>query len=110
MDPSDSIRVSIYDQVYHLKSGTDRAHMEEVARYVDHKMHSIASQTQTVDSFRVAVLAALHIADDLLALRRHHEQLQNGLEAKSVEYTALLEAVLETEAAPAPARRAKSSD
>ena len=95
----EGIRVSIYDQVYYLKSSAaDRGHMEEVARYVDQRMAAIASRTQTVDSFRVAVLAALHIADELLRLRQGHELLQSRVESKSREYAALLDEALEPSA------------
>jgi cell division protein ZapA len=93
----EGVRVSIFDQVYHLKSGSgDRAYMEQIARYVDQKMAAIASRTQTVDSFRVAVLAALHITDELFRLRQEHEALQESIETKSLEYAALLDEVLET--------------
>ena len=37
--------------------------IERLAQYVDGRMRSIAAQTRDVDSFRLAVLAALHIAD-----------------------------------------------
>ncbi len=91
----EGIRVSIYDQVYYIKSGTDRAYMEEVARYLDQKMNAIASRTQTVDSFRVAVLAALHIADELFRLKQEHERLENGVRTKALQCTALLDEALE---------------
>ncbi len=95
MDHSEGIRVSIYDQVYYLKSDeADHAYMREVAHYLDQRMHAIASRTQTVDSFRVAVLAALHIADELLRLRREHERLESAVEAKSLEYVELLDEAL----------------
>ncbi len=93
MEP-EGIRVSIFDQVYYIKSAAERAYMEEVARYVDDKMHTIAARTQTVDSFRVAVLAALHIADELLRLRQDHHELQSSVEAKSMQYAALLDEAL----------------
>lgn len=95
MDQPEGIRVTIYDQVYFLKSdAADRGYMRDVAAYVDQKMHSIASRTQTVDSFRVAVLAALHVADELMRLRREHERLEQQVQAKSLEYTALLDEAL----------------
>ncbi|HYM13541.1 MAG TPA: cell division protein ZapA [Bryobacterales bacterium] len=97
----EGIRVSIFDQVYYLKSSAaDRAHMEDVARYVDQKMAAIASRTQTVDSFRVAVLAALHIADELLRLRQDHDRLQNRVEATSLHYAAMLEEALDPSPQP----------
>jgi len=95
MDQPAGTRVIIYDQVYHLKGGAERSHMETVASYVDNRMHSIAAKTQTVDSLRVAVLAALHIADELLRLRQDHERLQNRVQAKSAEWSALLEEALD---------------
>jgi len=95
MEQPEALRVSIYDQVYNLKSeAADRAYMQEVAGYVDERMHSIASRTQTVDSFRVAVLAALHIADELFRLRQEHERLARGVSAKSLEYASLLDEAL----------------
>jgi cell division protein ZapA len=96
MEQSEGLRVSIFDQVYHLKSdAADRAYMQEVARYVDHKMHSVAARTQSVDSFRVAVLAALHIADELFRLKHDHQRLKSGIETSSLRCEALLEEVLE---------------
>ena len=100
MANGEGVRVSIYDKVYHLKSGADRAYMEEVARYVDRRMQVVASQTQTVDSFRVAVLSALHIADELLRLRQAHEELQDSVAARSRRCLALLDGILEPAESP----------
>ncbi len=94
MDQHEGIRVSIFDTVYHLKSDADRAYLEEIAGYVDRKMHSIADRTQTVDSFRVAVLSALHIADELFLLRQEHERLQKSVQASTQRCAALLDEAL----------------
>lgn len=56
--------VSIYDQTYHLR-GQDPNHIRQLADLVDSKMRAVASQGRTVDSLRVAVLAALNLADEL---------------------------------------------
>jgi cell division protein ZapA len=58
------VTVEIYDQLYHL-SGQDPAHIRELAARVDAKMRAVAAQGRTVDSLRVAVLAALNLADEL---------------------------------------------
>jgi cell division protein ZapA len=58
------VTVEIYDQIYHL-SGQDAAHIRELAAGVDAKMRAVAAQGRTVDSLRVAVLAALNLADEL---------------------------------------------
>jgi cell division protein ZapA len=56
--------VSIYDQVYHLR-GQDPVHIRQIAELVDSKMRAVAAHGRTVDSLRVAVLAALNLADEL---------------------------------------------
>jgi cell division protein ZapA len=58
------VTVEIYDQTYHL-SGQDTEHIRALAARVDAKMRAVASQGRTVDSLRVAVLAALNLADEL---------------------------------------------
>ena len=62
------ITVEIYDQLYHL-SGQDPAHIQELAAYVDSKMRAVAAHGKTADSLRVAVLAALNLADELSQAR-----------------------------------------
>jgi cell division protein ZapA len=73
---SQSVSVDIYDQVYHLR-GTDPAYIERLAAIVDAKMRAVSAQGNTVDSLRVAVLAALNIADELCTARQRHDQIAN---------------------------------
>jgi cell division protein ZapA len=84
------VTVEIYDQVYHL-SGQDADHIRELAARVDAKMRAVAAHGRTVDSLRVAVLAALNLADELT---------QAGVDAKpgharAVSLRGLLDEVLE---------------
>ena len=69
---SNSVRVDIFDQAYNLR-GTDPDYIRRLAEYVDAKMRLIAEQTSTVDSLRLAVLAALNIADEYHLLKRKQE-------------------------------------
>jgi len=64
-----SVRVDIFDQAYNLK-GSDPEYITRLAEYVDAKMRSVASQTSTIDSLRLAVLAALNIADEYHLLKK----------------------------------------
>lgn len=73
---SQSVSVDIYDQVYHLR-GTDPAYIERLAAIVDAKMRAVSAHGNTVDSLRVAVLAALNIADELCTARQRHDQIAN---------------------------------
>jgi cell division protein ZapA len=73
-----AVSVDIYDQVYHLR-GTDAEYIERLAALVDAKMRAVAAHGSTVDSLRVAVLAALNIADELQALRGRYERLAGSV-------------------------------
>jgi len=69
-DPANgSVRVEIFDQVYNLR-GSDADYILKLAEYVDGKMRAVSEQTATVDSVRLAVLAALNIADEFHLLKR----------------------------------------
>jgi cell division protein ZapA len=68
-----SVRVEIFDQAYNLR-GSDAEYIVKLAEYVDAKMRAVAEQTHTVDTARLAVLAALNIADEYHLLKRN----QNG--------------------------------
>jgi cell division protein ZapA len=74
-----AVSVDIYDQVYNLR-GTDSAYIERLAAIVDAKMRAVSAQGNTVDSLRVAVLAALNIADELCTARQRHDNLAGSLQ------------------------------
>jgi cell division protein ZapA len=71
---NNSVRVEIFDQAYNLR-GSDADYIIQLADYVDGKMRAVAEATSTVDTMRLAVLAALNIADEYHILKR---QLDNG--------------------------------
>jgi len=70
----DAVSVEIYDQIYNLR-GTDAEYIRQLAALVDAKMRAVAAHGGTADSLRVAVLAALNIADELLSLRARYNAL-----------------------------------
>ena len=64
-----SVRVEIFDQAYNLR-GSDSEYILKLAEYVDSKMRAVSEQTHTVDTARLAVLAALNIADEYHLVKR----------------------------------------
>jgi cell division protein ZapA (FtsZ GTPase activity inhibitor) len=62
-----SIAVRIQGHPYRIRSD-DEETIQRVAAFVDATMERIRTRTKTVDSRDVAVLAALNIAKDFLAL------------------------------------------
>ena len=67
-----SVRVEIFDQGYNLR-GTDPDYILKLAEYVDTKMRAVSQATHTVDTSRLAVLAAINIADEFHMLRKKNE-------------------------------------
>ncbi len=88
------VRVEIYDQVYNLR-GTDADYILKLAEFVDTKMRSVAEQTSTVDSLRLAVLAALNIADEYHLLKKKYEALAAEYRQKAGKLAGVLDEVLE---------------
>jgi cell division protein ZapA len=72
-----AVVVEIYDQIYQL-SGTEPEHIERLAALVDAKMRAVSASGATVDSLRVAVLAALNFADELVELRARYDALRGS--------------------------------
>ena len=90
---TNSVRVEIYDQAYNLR-GTDPEYINKLAEYVDGKMRAVASQTATVDSLRLAVLAALNIADEYQVLKRKYDSINGTLTQRTTNLTDALDEVL----------------
>ena len=88
-----SVRVEIYDQSYNLR-GTDPEYLNRLAEFVDTKMRSVAQQTATVDSLRLAVLAALNIADEFHLLKRKYDAIAAEYNARSQTLAGKLDEVL----------------
>ncbi len=74
----EAVSVEIYDQVYTLR-GTDPAYIQHLATVVDAKMRAVAALGSTVDSLRVAVLASLNVADELVMLRERYNHLASSV-------------------------------
>src|SRR5438477_573640 len=72
-DPQNaSVRVEIFDQAYNLR-GSDPEYILKLAEYVDAKMRAVAEATNTIDTVRLAVLAALNIADEYHLLKKRQD-------------------------------------
>ncbi|MBB5055869.1 cell division protein ZapA [Granulicella aggregans] len=96
-----AVSVEIYDQVYHLR-GVDPQYIENLAAMVNEKMRAVSEHGGTVDSLRVAVLAALNIADELCTLRQQYDELagsqhsvENSMQSRAHSLSGMLDEVLE---------------
>ena len=66
-------KIQIYGKTYSLKSSSDQFSTEEVAAYVDAKMHELAEVRSKTSSADLAVLAALNIAQELMEFQHQTE-------------------------------------
>ncbi len=89
-----SIRVEIYNQTYNIRSDGEGEYIMRLAEFVDKRMREISSGSLTVDSLKVAILAALHIADELHRSKALHEQADAQLATRSSECAELLDRFL----------------
>ncbi|MGA2949181.1 MAG: cell division protein ZapA [Candidatus Sulfotelmatobacter sp.] len=88
-----SVRVEIFDQAYNLR-GSDPEYILKLAEYVDSKMRAVAEATNTIDTVRLAVLAALNIADEYHLLRRKQENGATDYQKRAHVLASALDEVL----------------
>ena len=94
-DPQNaSVRVEIFDQAYNLR-GSDPEYILKLAEYVDAKMRAVAEATNTIDTVRLAVLAALNIADEYHLLKRKQDGGPSEYERRAHLLVRALDEVLE---------------
>ena len=69
----DSTEVEIFGQTYNVRGEGDPNYLTELARFVDSRMREVAAEVATVDPMKIAILAALNIADEFSRYRRERE-------------------------------------
>jgi cell division protein ZapA len=89
-----SVRVEIFDQAYNLR-GSDPEYILKLADYVDAKMRAVASATNTIDTVRLAVLAALNIADEFHLLRKKIDSGATDYQKRAHQLVHALDQILE---------------
>ena len=88
------IPVEIFGETYKVRGDEDKDYITDLARYVDSKMKSITESTRSGDSLKVAILAALNIADEYFKLQRKHEKSRIVVAEQANELTEVLDEVL----------------
>ncbi len=89
------MKLEIFDQTYNLSGVGNEEYLHELACYVDSKMRAVAEAAHTVDSLKVAVLAALNIADELYLARAREAELSGPLKARVEKCVSLVQRAIE---------------
>lgn len=85
------VTVEIYGQSYNVRGEGDPAYLTELARVVDARMREIAPQVATGDPTRIAILAALNIADEFTRYRQQRESDAGRWKQKTEQLIARLD-------------------
>jgi len=91
-----TIRLKIFGEEYTVKSKADEAYLQNIASYVDTHMREISENLPTSQpTLRIAILAAMNISDELFAMRKQYDELEENLINKSEELTHIVEDALQ---------------
>ena len=94
MDESRVIHVEIHGQQYPIRSGLDPAYVAELAAYVDLKMRLASRESTAGDTLKIAVLAALNIADECFRIQTDDEDRRARLTHRAEELERMLDMAL----------------
>jgi len=99
------VTVQIFNQTYHLSSeDKDPQYIRQAAEYLDDKMREAASTVGHRAPLDIAILAALNIAEEVLAARQKKENLLDEADQHISRFTRLLEDEGDSPSPPPPSR------
>ncbi len=90
MPDSESVKVDIFGKTYTLKGSADPEYVQEIAAFVDERMREVAGNAPTIPTSKVAILAAVNIADELFREQQKRLEAMATLEDKSTQISHLL--------------------
>lgn len=90
-------KVEIFGQEYKIKGVGNPQYIHKIAGYVDKKMREIAHSSGIMSQSRIAILAALNIADELYQERAERDNIQAELEGKAARLGELLDTEISAE-------------
>lgn len=96
MDQDDTrvVHVEIHGHQYPIRSGLDPVYVAELAAYVDEKMRAASRETTAGDTLKVAVLAALNIADECFRARDDDRRQRTSISIRAEELERMLDLAL----------------
>jgi cell division protein ZapA len=101
------VPVVIRGQRYPIRSDLDERYVAELAAYVDKKVQQAEEKTPTSDWVRIAVLAALSIADEFFRARESERAWPEAVAERAAEIERILDEALARESPSAgPPRHA----
>lgn len=108
MTDRESIKVTVLDEPFRLRSAADPDYTRKVAAHVDRTLRGLRASAPTLEPFQTAVLGAMEITDALMQARQAGSRALEEALGRVRGLEADLDAVLaETAAADGTKRRRK---
>jgi cell division protein ZapA len=87
------LEIEIFDQKYRIrvKGEEDEKYINHLTSYVDQKMREVALKSKSADTVKIAVLAALNIADEFLLSQKKLDKLNEVIGHMETEIGSLEE-------------------
>ncbi len=93
--PPQTVNIKIYNQTYNIRTGDGNVERTlRLAELVDQRMYEISNGALTADSLKVAILAALHLADELDRANQKYEELNQAVSSRSGACVDMLDQLL----------------
>ena len=91
MEDANVTTVQIFGREYKIKGYADKEYIQEMARYVDGQMKELANNSSLPSQERLAILAALNIADELFQEQKKNSETFSSVEQRAADMIALLD-------------------
>lgn len=95
MDIKTLVNVQIFGHSYTIRGEADQEYILGVAALVDRKMREVTEKLPVASLSKVAVLASLNLADELMKERRRREQLERQLGERAARLNQVLDELLQ---------------
>ena len=104
MPSTEPVRVTIFNQSYSLVASEEPGRIEQLAQKVDDLMSEISARSGHIDATRAAVLACLHLADQLDGIEHQFSALKHRVDDKAQHFSLLLDEAIGAETAASAGR------
>jgi cell division protein ZapA len=94
MNAKNEVHVQIFGTGYTIRGEEDQEYIQKVAAYVDQKMREINEKLPVASLAKVAVLASLNLADELMREREERRRLAEGVSERAERLSSALDSCL----------------
>jgi cell division protein ZapA len=84
-------RIEIYGYTFNVKSDLNEEQILDIANFVDEKMKNLAAKLSVTSTSRLAIMAAINIAEEYYRLKLEQNELNKAIDRKSAQLIQMVE-------------------